>query len=100
MQVFVVHERILLAIKRVEFVSDRVPQIIPRDRWCHIVVLNVHAPAEDEIDYVKDNFIPEVGTLFNKFSKYHTKILLGDFSAKVDKEEIFKPIIGNKFKRN
>jgi hypothetical protein len=30
-----------------------------------------------------------------KFPKYYTKILLGDFSAKVDKEHIFKPTIGN-----
>jgi hypothetical protein len=33
--------------------------------------------------------------VFDKFPKYHMKILLGDFSAKVGKEEIFKPTIGN-----
>jgi hypothetical protein len=33
--------------------------------------------------------------VFSKFLKYHIKILLGDFNAKISKEEIFKPIIGN-----
>jgi hypothetical protein len=32
----------------------------------------------------------------NKFLKYHMKILLGDFNAKVGREDIFKPTIGNK----
>jgi hypothetical protein len=31
----------------------------------------------------------------DKFPKYHMKILLGDFNAKVDKENIFKATIGN-----
>jgi hypothetical protein len=33
--------------------------------------------------------------VFDKFPKYHMKILLGDFNAKVDREDIFKPTIGN-----
>jgi hypothetical protein len=33
--------------------------------------------------------------VFDKFPKYHTKILLGDSNAKVGKEDIFKPTIGN-----
>jgi hypothetical protein len=30
-----------------------------------------------------------------KFPKYHTKILLGDFSVKIGREEIFKTTTGN-----
>jgi hypothetical protein len=33
--------------------------------------------------------------MFDKFPKYHTKILLGDFNAKRGKDDIFKPTIGN-----
>jgi hypothetical protein len=33
--------------------------------------------------------------VFVKFSKYQTKILLGKFNAKVGREDIFKPTIGN-----
>jgi hypothetical protein len=41
---FFVHKRIISAVKRVEFVSDRMSYIILRGRWCHVVVLKVHAP--------------------------------------------------------
>jgi hypothetical protein len=41
-----VHERIISAVKRVEFVSDRMSCIILRGRWCNIIVLNVHAPLK------------------------------------------------------
>jgi hypothetical protein len=34
--------------------------------------------------------------VFDKFPKYHMKIVLGDFNAKVGREDIFKPTIGNK----
>jgi hypothetical protein len=33
--------------------------------------------------------------VFDKFPKYHMKILLGDFNAKVGREDTFKPTIGN-----
>ena len=32
--------------------------------------------------------------MFDHFPKYHTKILLGYFNAKVGRENIFKPTIG------
>jgi hypothetical protein len=33
--------------------------------------------------------------VFDKFPKYHMKILLGDFNAKVGRKDIFKPTVGN-----
>jgi hypothetical protein len=44
---------------------------------------------------VKDRFSKELDCVFDKFPKYHMQILLGDFNAKVGREDIFKPIIGN-----
>jgi endonuclease/exonuclease/phosphatase family metal-dependent hydrolase len=70
------------------------PYTILRGRWCHIV-LNVHAPTEDKTDDVKDSFYEGLERVFDKFPKYHMKILLGDFSAKVSREDIFTQIIGN-----
>jgi hypothetical protein len=67
-----------------------------RDRWFHIIVPNVHAPTEDKIDGVKGSFYEELERAFDKFLKYHIKILLGNFNAKVGREDIFKPKIGIK----
>jgi hypothetical protein len=44
---------------------------------------------------VKDSFHEELESVFDKLPKYHMKILLGDFSAKVGREDIFKPTTGN-----
>jgi hypothetical protein len=69
--------------------------IILRGSWCDITVLSVHAPTENKIDDVKDRFNDELVRVFDKFPKYHMKILLGEFNAKVDWEDIFKPTIEN-----
>jgi hypothetical protein len=44
---------------------------------------------------MKDSFYEELERVFDKFPKYHMKILLGEFNAKVGREDIFKPTIGN-----
>ena len=69
--------------------------IVLRGRWCNIIVLNVHAPSEEESDSSKDSFYEELEQVFDHFPKYDMKILLGDFNAKVGRENIFKPTIGN-----
>jgi hypothetical protein len=43
---------------------------------------------------VKGNFYKEVERVFDKFPKYHIKIML-DFDAKVGRENIFIPTNGN-----
>jgi hypothetical protein len=53
---FFVHNRIISAVKRVEFVNDRMSCIILRGRWCYIFVLNAHATTEDKTDDVNDSF--------------------------------------------
>jgi hypothetical protein len=90
-----VHKRIVSTVKRVESVSDRMSYIILRGRWCHIILLNVHAPTKDNTDDVKDSFYEKVECVFDKLMKFHMKILLGDFNAKVGREDIFKPTIEN-----
>jgi hypothetical protein len=44
---------------------------------------------------LKGSFYEELEHVFNKFLKWHTKILLEDFNVKVCREDIFKPTIGN-----
>jgi hypothetical protein len=65
---YFVHQRITSAIKREEFVSDRVSHTGVRGRWFNIIFY--HPP------------------------KYHTKTLLGDFNAKVGRENISNRKLG------
>jgi hypothetical protein len=54
-----VHNRIMSAVKRVEFASGRMSYIILRGRWYNIIVLNIHPPTEIKLmilrrDYMKN----------------------------------------------
>jgi len=40
---FFAHHRIVSAVKRVEFVRDRLSYIVLRGRWRNIILVNVHA---------------------------------------------------------
>jgi hypothetical protein len=52
-----VHKRIILAVKSVHLVSDRLSYIILTGHWCNIIVLNVHVPTEDKIDDIKEQVL-------------------------------------------
>ena len=54
------HHRIVSAVKRVEFVSDRLSHTGLRGRWYNIIVLNVHAQNEEESDDSKDTLYEEL----------------------------------------
>ena len=42
---FFVYRRLVSALKRIEFVSDRLSYIVMKGRRLHIFVVNVHAPS-------------------------------------------------------
>jgi hypothetical protein len=43
----------------------------------------VHAPTGDKDDYIKDSFYEKLEEVFHNFPRYHMKILLRVFNAKV-----------------
>jgi len=58
----------------------------------------VHAPGEEKSDDSKDSFYEELEQgFFYDFPKYHMKILLGDFNAKVARENISNRKLGIRF---
>jgi len=58
------HHRMASAVKRVEFVSDRVLYIVLRGLRCYIIVLNEHVPSEKKSDDSKDSFYDELEQVF------------------------------------
>jgi hypothetical protein len=73
---FIVHKRIISAVKRVEFVTDRMSYTILRGVWCDIIVLKVQVPTEDKIEDIKDRVYEELDHVFDKFLNNNIKILL------------------------
>jgi hypothetical protein len=66
-----------------------------RDRFCDITIQNKHVPSQGKSGDTKDRFYEELEQVFNHCPKYNMKFLLGEFNAKLGKEDIFKPAIGN-----
>ena len=54
---FFVHNRIVSAVKRVEFVGNRMSYIVLSGRWRNIIFLNVHAPSQEKSDGVPQGSI-------------------------------------------
>jgi hypothetical protein len=84
--------RNILAVMRVEFISDRKPYIILRGRWCDMTILSAHTSRGDKTDDTKNSY----EALERVFDKFQTKILIGDCSAKVGGEDILIATAGNK----
>jgi len=82
-----VHNRIVSAVKGIDFITDRMSYIALRGHWCNIIGLNAHAQTEEKSDDSKEE---ESKQVFDPFSKYHIKILLGYFNAKFGRKGIFK----------
>ena len=73
-QVFFVHRRIVSAVKRAEFVSDRLSYIVLRGCWRNIIVVNVRTPSEEKSDESKDSFYEELEQVFDHFPKCRMKM--------------------------
>ena len=54
----------------------------------------MHATSKEKSDDSNDNLYEELEQVFDHFPKYHMKILLVEFNAKVGRENIFKPTMG------
>jgi hypothetical protein len=70
------HKGVLSAVKKVEFVSNKMSYIILKDCWCDDIVLNVDALMGNKNGNTKDSFYEELEHVFNQFPKHHMKILL------------------------
>jgi hypothetical protein len=66
---FFVHNRIISAVKMIEFVSDRMSYINLKGRLCDIIVLNVHSTTEDKDDNIQDSFYEELEQVFYQFPR-------------------------------
>jgi hypothetical protein len=69
--------------------------IVLRGCWFNITVLNVHASTDENSDVSKESFYVKLEPVLDHFSKYHTKILLGEIKAKLGRKNISKPTIWN-----
>jgi hypothetical protein len=58
-----------------------------RDRWYDIIVLSVHASTEGKADDTKDSFYNDLERVLDQLPQHHTKILLGNLNAKIERKK-------------
>jgi hypothetical protein len=58
------------------------------------MVANVHGPKEDKHKLENEDLYHKLENAIDKTPSYDMKIILGDFNAKIAKEEIYAPTIG------
>ena len=92
---FVVGKRLRHLVSRFNPVSERIATIRIRAKYFNITLICAHAPTEDKDDEIKDMFYERLEETYDRCPGHDIKIVLGDFNAKVGRENVFHPTVGN-----
>ena len=71
-----------------------------KTKWFSCTRINVHAPTKEKMDEIKEEIYILLEQNINQIARLDIKIIPGDFNAKVGKECIHKPTIGNESLHN
>lgn len=91
---FIVDGNIVGNILRFDAVLDRLCSIRIAGKFSNITIINAYAPTEQGSEESKDKFYEDLECLYDQIPEYDTKILVGDFNAKIGREDVFLSIIG------
>jgi len=91
---FAVQNNLIHAIKDFKVINSRLTVLILETKWFKVAFVNAHAPTEEKNDDEKEEFYSLLETSLEDIPRGYIVILLGDFNAKIGKEECFRPIIG------
>lgn len=75
-------------------VSERLCVLRIKGRFKNYSLINVHAPHNERPEPDKDEYYEALTNAYDECPAHDVKIVLGDFNAKVGKEEVYRPTIG------
>lgn len=91
---FVVSRRLKHLVSRFTPVDERLATIRIKAKFFNISLICAHAPTEDKDEQTKDIFYERLERAYDRCPDHDIKIVLGDFNAKLGKENIFGPTVG------
>jgi endonuclease/exonuclease/phosphatase family metal-dependent hydrolase len=75
-------------------IDERICVLSIKTKFQNIIFINVHAPTEEKEQLEKEAFYQTVEEVYDSCPSNHLKILLGDWNAKVGREEIYQGLTG------
>ncbi len=75
-------------------VNERMSVLRTKGRFKNYSIINVHAPHNEALNADKDAYCELLGKIYDEMPAHDVKVVIGDFNAKVGKEEVFRPTIG------
>jgi hypothetical protein len=91
---FYVSGEFLKYVKDFKIINERICCLRLKAKWFSSMLINVHAPTNKKMGEIKEcyNLLEKN---INQIARSDIKLILGDFNAKVGKENIYKPTTGN-----
>ena len=74
--------------------TDHICSLRIRGRFFNTTIICVHAPTKEKDEIKKDDFYEDLERMYMKVPKYDIKVVMGDFNAKVGKEQGLGPNVG------
>jgi len=81
-------------------INERICYIVAKGRWFVIAFINCYAPTEDKDYDTKNDFDSQLETVYDSIPSNIIKVVMGDFNAKVGREQWFRPVFGNESLHN
>ena len=97
---FYISGEFLKCVKDFKIIIERICCLRLKATWFSGSLINVHAPTNEKTEEIKEEFYSLLEKNINQIAWSDIKKLVGDFNAKVGKESIYKPTIGNESLHN
>ena len=91
---FLVNNQLKKSILGFYPINERMCKLKIKSRFNNLSIINVYAPTEDSEDNEKELMYNLLEEECNGISTYDTKIIMGDFNAKIGVEDFTKTIAG------
>jgi len=91
---FIISRKIKESILEWESVNNRLCRIRSRGKFKNLTIISAYAPTEDKGEEEKVDFYSKLKRICGRVPKYEMAIIMGDFNAKVGREECRHKVSG------